>query len=161
MARKGRDVKEAPKAKLTVAQKLKKVSVKHDIDGKGPWTQFWDMHSGGGLKEEPFNRIYIQAPEEEAKSIFYGLFSHSPDRVSCTCCGADYSASEGKSLALATAYHRGAKWNKETNNYDHRGGKPIAEYIKEEEVLVIYNDMFDDSLRREDVPQQGYVWAGG
>ncbi len=160
MAAKGRDVKEAPKAALTVAQKLKKLSLKHDIDGRGPWTKFWDMHSGGGLKEAPFNRIYIQASEEEAKSIFYGLFSHSPDRVSCTCCGQDYSVRGDKSLALATAYERGAVWNEKINNFNHRGGKPIAEYVKEDDVLVIYDDMFDDSLRCTDVPEQGYVWAG-
>ena len=36
-----------------------------------PWTRFMDMHSGGGTKEKPFEYIYIQAPEKEAKVIFY------------------------------------------------------------------------------------------
>ena len=74
----------------------------------GPWTTFWGMHSGGGLKE-PYHYIFIEAPEEEAKIIFYNRFGHSPDRVSCTCCGADYSISESKTLAEATAGHRGCK----------------------------------------------------
>jgi hypothetical protein len=25
-----------------------------------PWTLFWDMHSGGGTKVKPFDKIYIQ-----------------------------------------------------------------------------------------------------
>lgn len=69
------------------------------------WTHFWDMHSGGGLKEK-WAHIYIEAPEDEARVIFYNRFGHSPDRVSCTCCGNDYSVSEEETLAQATAYHR-------------------------------------------------------
>lgn len=34
------------------------------------WTEFWDMHSGGGQKEK-WAKIYIEAPEEEARVIFY------------------------------------------------------------------------------------------
>ena len=30
------------------------------------WTEFWDMSSGGGHKEE-FHYCHIEAPEEEAK----------------------------------------------------------------------------------------------
>lgn len=70
------------------------------------WTQFWDMHSGGGCKEDPYDKIYIEAPEEEAKVIFYNRFGHNPERVTCTCCGSDYSISEEESLEVATAYHR-------------------------------------------------------
>lgn len=70
-----------------------------------PWTLFWDMHSGGGSKENA-DKIYIQAPEEEAKVVFYNRFGHSPERVSCTCCGDDYSISESATLEEASAYHR-------------------------------------------------------
>lgn len=69
------------------------------------WTQFWDMHSGGGQKQE-WSKIYIEAPEEEAKSIFYARFGDNPERVSCTCCGEDYSITEGESLELLTGFHR-------------------------------------------------------
>ena len=48
------------------------------------WTLFWDMASGGDTKEEPYENIYIEAPEEEAKVIFYNRFGHNPERVSCT-----------------------------------------------------------------------------
>jgi len=69
------------------------------------WTHFWDMHSGGGLKE-PWQHIYIEAPMEQAKSVFYNRFGHNPDRVTCTCCGNDYSISEEETLADVTWYQR-------------------------------------------------------
>ena len=70
------------------------------------WTQFWDMHSGGGCKEPPYDKIYIEAPESEATTIFYNRFGHNPERVTCTCCGEDYSITEYESLEDATACHR-------------------------------------------------------
>lgn len=69
------------------------------------WTHFWDMHSGGSLKEK-WSHIYIEAPEAEAKRIFYNRFDHNPDRVTCTCCGPDYSISSEESLLRLTGYHR-------------------------------------------------------
>ena len=70
------------------------------------WTRFHDMHSGGGLKEK-WACIYIEAPEAEARVVFYNRFGHNPERVTCTCCGEDYSISEGESLAQLTGYDRG------------------------------------------------------
>lgn len=72
------------------------------------YTRFMDMHSGGGLKEPPYARIYIEAPENEAKIIFYNRFGHNPERVTCTCCGEDYSITEEDSLVEASAYDRNA-----------------------------------------------------
>ena len=69
------------------------------------WTRFMDMHSGGGGKE-PQAFIYIEAGEEEARSVFFARFGHSPDRVSCTCCGEDYSVASGDSLEQLTGYDR-------------------------------------------------------
>lgn len=69
------------------------------------WTRFMDMHSGGGSKER-WEYIFIEAPEKEAKIIFYNRFGHNPDRVTCTCCGEDYSISESHTLAQATGYER-------------------------------------------------------
>lgn len=74
------------------------------------WTQFWDMHSGGRTKEAPYEQIYIEAPEDEAKIIFYNRFGHNPSRVSCTCCGDDYSISEGESIEQVTGYQRGCDY---------------------------------------------------
>jgi hypothetical protein len=73
------------------------------------WTRFMDMHSGGGLKES-FGYAYIEAPEEEAKAIFYHRFGHNPERVSCTCCGQDYSIGESPTLEEATAHERRCRW---------------------------------------------------
>lgn len=73
------------------------------------WTQFWDMNSGGGPKLE-WSMIYIEAPEEEAKSVFFARFGNNPERVSCTCCGDDYSISEYETLEEATAFHRGLRF---------------------------------------------------
>lgn len=73
------------------------------------WTHFWDMHSGGSVKEAPYAHIYIEAPEAEAKVIFYNRFGHNAERVTCTCCGEDYSIMEYASLADATAFQRGER----------------------------------------------------
>lgn len=73
------------------------------------WTQFWDMHSGGGTKEEPYDSIYIEASQEEAKIIFFNRFGHNPERVSCTCCGGDYSIDERESLSQLTGFHRNCR----------------------------------------------------
>ena len=72
-----------------------------------PWTRFMDMHSGGGTKEPPYQYILIEAPEEEAKVIFYNRFRHNPERVTCTCCGDDYSIGEHATLDDATGFDRG------------------------------------------------------
>jgi len=74
-----------------------------------PWTLFWDMHSGGDLKED-WAKIYIEAPKEEAKLIFYNRFGHNPERVTCTCCGEDYAIDESESLEEASAFHRGCEY---------------------------------------------------
>lgn len=84
---------------------------------ESPWTQFMDMHSGGGQKLD-WQYIYIEAPEAEAKIIFQNRFGRSPDRVTCTCCGEDYSASESPTLEEATQYERGCRWVE-----DERGWK--------------------------------------
>lgn len=86
----------------------------------GIWTQFWDMHSGGSSKEK-WSHIYIEAPEEEAVVIFYNRFGHNPHRVTCTCCGSDYSISSGE-LQELTGYHRGCKYA-----YISKSGNQIPE----------------------------------
>ncbi len=70
------------------------------------WTRFMDMHSGGGLKEGSFSLIFIEASREIAELIFYNRFGHDPNRVSCTCCGEDYSISTESTLEAATGYDR-------------------------------------------------------
>lgn len=110
------------------------------------FTSFWDMHSGGGSKEK-FDKIYIEAPEDEAKIIFYNRFGHNPERVSCTCCGEDYSVSEYKTLEEASQYHR-----------KKRDEKPmsVAEYILQPTVLVIFDKDILPDERVGEVPAEGY-----
>jgi hypothetical protein len=69
------------------------------------WTSFWDMHSGGGQKDT-FAKAYIEAEREQAIAVFYRRFGHNPERVTCSCCGPDYSIDEHLTLEQATAYHR-------------------------------------------------------
>jgi hypothetical protein len=105
-----------------------------------------DMHSGGGLKEPPYGYIYIQAPEEEACVIFYHRFGHSPHRISCTCCGEDYSVMEYETLEDATSYKR-------------RGtAVPLEEYEARENVLVIRRAEIKPDESRGEIPDQGWVW---
>ena len=101
------------------------------------------MHSGGDLKEQ-WAHIFIEAPKNEAEIIFYNRFGHSPDRVTCTCCGEDYAVDESDSLEQATTYLR---------NSD------LEEYLKSPEVLIIRNEDIKPEERLGNVPKQGYVWV--
>lgn len=129
------------------------------------WTLFWDMHSGGGSKEQ-HEKIYIEAPEEEAKIIFYNKFGHSPDRVSCTCCGSDYSISESDSLEQASGYHRNCEWSKKDGGYIDNPDTsenasefiPLEKYSKQKDVLVIYAKDISDNERIGELPEEGYIW---
>jgi hypothetical protein len=93
------------------------------------WTQFHDMHSGGGQKLD-WHHIHIEAPEEEAKRIFFARFGHNPERVTCTCCGEDYSITEGASLAQLTGYERGCR-PLETPRVDGLYRQPDDPYFRE------------------------------
>lgn len=128
------------------------------------WTLFWDMHSGGGTKEFPYEKIYIEAPENEAKVIFYNRFGHNPERVTCTCCGEDYSISESDTLEQASGYHRNCAWDKKTKGYINKPNEysdnfmTVEEYSKQDDVLIISKSEIKDNERVGDVPNQGYVW---
>jgi len=129
-----------------------------------PWTKFWDMHSGGGQKEN-WSIIYIEVPEEEAIVIFYNRFGHNPNRVTCTCCGPDYSISEYPTLEEASGFHRGCHYDNESQKYveklDKDGYHPyktLKEYSQEEEVLIIYAKDIRPDEKEGDVPEEGYVW---
>ena len=73
------------------------------------WTQFWDMNSGGDQKEK-WAQIYIEASKKIAIIVFYNRFGHNPYRVTCTCCGEDYSISEEETLKQSSACHRGCRY---------------------------------------------------
>lgn len=129
------------------------------------WTHFWDMHSGGGTKEPPYENIYIEATEDEAKLIFYNRFGHNPDRVSCTCCGNDYSISESDTIEQATGFHRNCDWSEKEEAYIEKKNessyyefKTVSEYEKETNVLFIRAAEIEPNERIGELPEEGYVW---
>ena len=66
------------------------------VDTSAPWTWFHDMGTGPGFdwKVRGFQDIILQAPLEQAVSIFSQLFSRDPWKRSCGCCGSDYNIYE-------------------------------------------------------------------
>lgn len=151
------------------------------------WTRFMDMHSGGGQKLD-WATILIEAPEAEAKAIFYARFERNPERVTCTCCGEDYSISSEESLEQITAFDRGCKWahpdteDRRARNASgrylepdepmpdgwvvsessgfHRGPiETIEQYMARPDVLVIRAAEIKPEQRKAEVPAQGYVWV--
>lgn len=116
-----------------------------------------DMNTDGRVKEEPYQYIYIQAPEKEAKIIFYNRFGHNPEHVTCKCCGKDYSISESNTLAQASAHERGCKYEgdeyvEQTSDEWWRKYMTVEEYSKQEDVLIIPADQIKDSERLDDAP---------
>lgn len=124
-----------------------------------------DMHSGGGQKE-PYAYIYIQAPIEEAKIIFHNRFGHNPYRVTCTCCGEDYSISESATLEQATAYERHCAYESGVGYVERpdtsfgctRPVTPLVDYLESKDILVIYEGEIKPEERQGEIPAQGYVW---
>jgi hypothetical protein len=137
-----------------------------DWSAVGNVVLFLDMHSGGRTKEEPFDKIYIECDnEDEAKIIFYNIFGHNPERVTCTCCGEDYSINPPAPLAKATGFHRGCAWNDAGSETIEkpvpRGFKKyqtLDEYMRGKRVLFIGADEITPDMREGEVPEQGYVW---
>lgn len=128
------------------------------------WTQFWDMHSGGGQKLD-WARIYIEADQQEAISVFYSRFGRNPDRVTCTCCGPDYSISTSETLEQVSGYHRNCKTK--DNKYieevaddfrSRKGYMTVEQYSALPEVKIIRASEIKDDERKHDVPEEGYVW---
>lgn len=120
------------------------------------WTQFWDTHSGGDTKEGKLEQIFIEAPEKEAKIIFYNRFGHNPDRVTCTCCGSDYSINEGEFLDKLTHFHRRI-WER---NSDKEEYQTPEEFSVRDDVLIIYDKDIKREERSGEVPEEGYIWVG-
>lgn len=158
------------------------------------WTHFRDMNSGGRRKLQ-WKHIYIEAPQAAAEIIFYNRFKRNPNRITCTCCGPDYSISDEKDLAQITGFDRGCNtlktprfpdgrydndnpFLKEKYYYEIDESPPegfefddeytplydycsLEDYIKRDNVLVIYRDDIDLGETFGSLPREGYVWAGG
>lgn len=132
------------------------------------FTLFADMHSGGSTKLKPYEYIYIEAPEQEAEVIFYNRFGRNPNRVTCTCCGEDYSISQYDSLQRATGYDRGCRWDGKSGafveeadpDYAWKEYVTLEAYLAREDVLVVYANQIKPHEREGEVPPEGYVWVG-
>lgn len=114
------------------------------------WTRFMDMHSGGGQKLD-WSHIYIEAPEDEARRVFYAKFGRNPDNVTCDCCGNDYTVDESPSLALATAHERGLRsyrgvFDKDKREWVYPNGSDW--YLEPDEVPVAGWEV-SESFRRD------------
>jgi len=128
------------------------------------WTRFMDMHFGGRQKEK-WHYIYIEAPQEEAELIFYNRFGHNPNKVTCPCCGEDYSISEEEELTQITAYDRGCSFVKDKYIEELRTVswaqkyQTLEQYITSLDVLIIYASDIKPEEKVGELPQQGYVWV--
>jgi len=94
------------------------------------WTRFMDMHSGGDQKLA-WDYIYIEAPKQEAISVFELLFGRNPNNVTCNCCGDDYSITEDETLEQATEYNRKPYHSEEIS---------LSEYMKDPTVCFVTQD---------------------
>lgn len=106
------------------------------------WTLFWDMHSGGSAKVEPYDKIYIEMPQAAAESYFEQRFGRDPYEVTCDCCGEDYSVSFAATLDEISAYHRGCAYETGVGYVDRpcyadTTVVPVQEYEARPDVLVI------------------------
>lgn len=98
------------------------------------WTLFWDMHSGGYVKEMPYEQIYIEAEEKEAIKIFCNRFGHDPLDSTCSCCGKNYYVKEYDSLTEASEYHRNENYESKFTGYPEIS---LEDYLEHKNVLVI------------------------
>jgi hypothetical protein len=125
-----------------------------------------DMYSGGECKLG-WELIFIEAPIKEAKVIFYNMFNRNPERVTCTCCGEDYSIDAHPSLEQASAFDRGCDYDKTgwverpNQKFSMHPYQTLDEFVKRKDVRIVRADQILPSTRMGDVPPEGYVWAGG
>jgi hypothetical protein len=111
-----------------------------------------DMHSGGRTKEPPYQHIYIEAPQAEAEVIFYNRFKHNPNRVTCTCCGADYSIGDGESLEELTGFDRNCESGYILPDGRILKGKAAQEYwysVPREERQLLAHTYFEEPRTRK------------
>ena len=107
---------------------------------KGQVTRFMDMHSGGKLKT-PFTHIYVDAPLDEALTIFKDTFKRDPNNVTCKCCGEDFVYEEYPSLEEATAYDRKAEWDDIKQRYFYETAKiSLDEYFSGKNKVILITE---------------------
>ena len=106
------------------------------------FTEFWDMHSGGGLKTD-YHYWYVEAAEPLARQVFTQITGRDPDNVTCHCCGQDYSVTEYETLEEATEFHRRNSPYTRTPDGDWvYDTMSLAEYLLGDEAKVVYANEF-------------------
>ena len=96
------------------------------------------------VKKKNGHKSLLKHQKNKQKKVFCNRFGHNPDRVTCTCCGPDYSIQDYVTLEEATSYHR--------------QNKSVEEFSKEPDILIIYaKDIKPEELEGE-LPTQGYIW---
>ncbi len=116
------------------------------------FTLFYDMHSGGKLKEK-HQYIYIEAPKKEAEIIFCNIYHRNPYYVTCSCCGQDYCSYENESLEELSACYRhcGYKRHEKTGNLIHdldTAKISTQEHFAQNNVRMICEAEITDEMRR-------------
>ena len=94
--------------------------------------RFYDLHSGGSLKVDGKQYIYIQADDiNSACDEFFKIFGVNPHNTTCDCCGPDYSITEFRDIAEATYFDR--------SDYDTREElETVSEYFTNNDNAVYY-----------------------
>jgi hypothetical protein len=108
------------------------------------WTQFHDSHSGGNARTR-WHKIYVEAPEAEARAIFAARLNQDPDAVACSCCGKNFMVCDYATLTEATAYERNCECDEDSGEYFERQRaemasvpyRTLAEYMTDPGVLFL------------------------
>lgn len=61
------------------------------------YTLFYDL-SSGGYQKEGFQKLAVNLSMDKAEKWFEETYGHDPYRMTCDCCGPDYSVYEFDSL---------------------------------------------------------------
>jgi len=110
----------------------------------------WTRFITNGKLAEKYLYIYIEASEEEAKSVFYNRFGSSPGRLTShleTCC--DYLTFEwGDDLEQITNF----------GLYPLReDGETLSEFMGQDDILFIFAEDITPEERTARIPLGGWV----
>lgn len=87
-----------------------------------------------------------RGPRKRSDSDLSQSLRALPHRVTCTCCGTDYSIYEEDSLEEATEFYLDA-------------GEKLSDYLERDEILFIRDEDIKPDERVGDVRKQGFVWV--
>lgn len=134
----------------------------------GNWTLFEDAFAEGTLKFHDYQWIIVEGKGEKAVRLFKDVTLLDPFKVTCKCCGQHYSIREYDSVFQATGYQRGCQYDKELEAYIEAQSdfpivpyKPLEEFLKHSDVLIVYADGSTDRLIKERKDETGHFVKEG